>query len=169
MGRKVGRLGHWMLGVSQNLPWKKRSGPGQVLAGWAQALRMCESEPHPPAPAADSLLPPALGSRAGEIMPLSKPFKVKDSFINKFSLPSKLSPQNKYSPPFGGGGDSVLGPAPLEGQPPSVSNRSLTPQTETPWWNFRTSEWVGPNDVWPSGPWAMGAEGGTLCANAAVP
>lgn len=157
-----------MLGVSQNLPWKKWSGPDQVLAGWAQALRMCESEPHPPPPrlthSSLQLWEVGLG-----IMPLSKPFKVKDSFINKFSLPSKLSPQNKYFPPFGGRGDSVLGPAPLEGQPPSVSNRSLTPQTETPWWNFRTYEWVGPDDVWPSGPWAMGAEGGTLCANAAVP
>lgn len=80
-------------------------------------------------------------------MPLSKPFKVKDSFINKFSPPSKLSSQNKYLPPFGGWRGSVLGPAVLEGQPPSVRNRSLAPQAETPWWNFSTSEWVGPDVV----------------------
>lgn len=35
------------LGFLRIFPGKNGQGPGQVLAGWAQALRMCESEPHP--------------------------------------------------------------------------------------------------------------------------
>lgn len=70
-------------------------------------------------------------------MPLSEPFKVKDSFINKFSLPSKCSPQNKYFSPLGAGGGQCLRAGPLEGQPSSVRNRSLTPQAETPLVEFQ--------------------------------
>lgn len=36
-----------MLGFLLKIFPGKRSGHSQVLAGWAQALRMCESEPHP--------------------------------------------------------------------------------------------------------------------------
>lgn len=130
-------LGHWILGFLLKIFPGKRSGPGQVLAGWAQALRMCESEPHPrPRDCLTHSSFQLWEVRLG-IMPLSEPLKVKDSFINKFSHPSKLSPQNKYFPPFEDWGGSVLGPAPLEGQPPSVRNRSLTPQAKTPMLEFQ--------------------------------
>lgn len=80
-------------------------------------------------------------------MPHSKPFKVKVSFINKFSLPSKALPKINISSPLGVAGVCILGPAPLEGQPPSVKNRSLIPQAEDPWRSFSPSLWVGPSVV----------------------
>lgn len=66
-------------------------------------------------------------------MPHSKPFKVKDSFTNKFSLPSKVLPKINISSPLWVVGVCILGPALLEGQPPSVIRTGPeSPKPRTP-------------------------------------
>lgn len=81
---------------------------------------MCESEPRP-RPRSGRLTPSLSlqfwGVKLG-MRPYAKPFKVKDSFINKSPSPPNFIPKINITPLGDGLCLCVLGPALPEGQPP---------------------------------------------------
>lgn len=148
-----------MLGFLLKIFPGKLLGPARSWPAEFQALRMCESAPHPrPRGWLTHSLPPAQGSQSG-ITASPNHLKLKILLlINSPSPPN--SPQNKYLLPSLGswGGVGILGPALLVGQPPSVKNRSLTPQGDPHGGiSGHLSEWglvssLPPKSAWPPGP-----------------
>lgn len=120
-----------------------------------------------PAPEADSLLPPA---QAGESCHSPIHLKLKILLLINSPAPPNFLPKINISPPLRVGRGSVSRPAPLEGQPPSVRNRSLTPQAKTPVLEFQHirvgGTWCSVCASLQPDPQAMGI--GDLCANVAV-
>lgn len=112
---------------------------------------MCESQPHP-RPRSGRLTPSLQfwGVELG-IRPYSKPFKVKDSFINKSPSPPNIIPKINITPPWGMVVSLCIGASPPRGPAPLVLRTG--PQSDPllglklKEWHYSPSEWVGPSVV----------------------